>query len=79
KVKQTAEQAVDVGREKLREMSMTLPAEMNGLKPILVECGFIIGDTNITLSIPPEFKMTVEQIGAGRKNLRRFSVKTTLG
>ncbi|MBI4315241.1 MAG: hypothetical protein HY679_04845, partial [Chloroflexi bacterium] len=32
KVKQTAEQAVDVGREKLREMSMTLPAEMNGLK-----------------------------------------------
>jgi len=72
KVRQTTEQAVEVGREKFREMSMALLAEVNGLKPILVECGFIIGDTNITLSIPPEFKMTVEQIGAGRRNLQEI-------
>ncbi len=72
KIRETTEQAIDVGKEKLRDLSLSLLGEINGLAPILTECGFIIGDINLTLPFPPEIKMSVEQTGEGEKTLEQI-------
>lgn len=46
--------------------------EISGLKPILAECGFVIGDINVTLPMPPEFIVVITQSGHGKKSLGRI-------
>ena len=70
-VRETAGEAWDSGKEKLNGTLETLLKEVNGLKPILADCGFIIGDLNVTFSIPPEIKMTVDHIGKGTTTLEQ--------
>jgi hypothetical protein len=76
KVKGTTEQIIDAGKEKFYEMSVRLLEEINGLKPILSECGFMIGDLNVTFPLPAEFQMTIEQSGQGKKTLEQILIES---
>lgn len=68
--KETAEQLREVSKEKGREALEHALAELNGLKPILADCGFIVGD--LVFSIPiPEVLVTLEYIGGGKQTLEQ--------
>jgi len=70
KAKETAEQLRDVGKEKGREALERALSEFNGLKPILADCGFIVGD--IVFSMPiPEIMVTLEHIDDDKKTLEQ--------
>ncbi len=71
-VRESASEAWDAGREKLNGTLEALLKEVNGLKPILADCGFIVGDLNVTFTIPPEIKMTVDHIGKGTTTLEQI-------
>lgn len=70
KAKETAEQLKDVGKEKGREALERALSEFNGLKPLLADCGFIVGD--IVFSMPiPEILVTLEHIEGGKQTLEQ--------
>jgi hypothetical protein len=70
KAKETAEQLKDVGKEKGREALDRALAEFAGLKPILADCGFIVGD--IVFSMPiPEILVTLEHVEGGKQTLEQ--------
>lgn len=68
--KETAEQLRQVGTDKGRESLTRALAEFNGLKPILAECGFIVGDVVFSMPIP-EVLVTLEYIGEGKKTIEQ--------
>lgn len=66
--KETAEQLRQVGTDKGRETLTRALTEFDGLKPILAECGFIVGD--IVFSMPiPELLITLEHIEDSKTSL----------
>lgn len=70
KAKETAEQLKDVSKEKGRDALEHALSEFNGLKPILADCGFIVGD--IVFSMPiPEVLVTLEHIEGGKETLEQ--------
>ena len=75
RVRETAGQWLEISKEKLNLSMEQMLGEMVGLKPILLECGFIVGDINVTLGLPPEIKMTVDQTGQGHLSLQSILEK----
>lgn len=68
--KDAADQLGHVSKEKAQETLERALPEFNGLKPILADCGFIVGD--IVFSIPlPEVLVTLEYIGEGKRTLEQ--------
>ena len=67
-----AGEAWDVGRAKLRDLSVQALAELEGLRPILAECGFIIGDVQVTVPLPVEVKVSVEHTEQGKTTLEQI-------
>jgi len=65
----TTDDIFNVSKEKFQSISKQFIGELNGLKPIIKQCGFIIKDINLTFPLPSELKMSIEQTGRGRKSL----------
>ena len=59
------------GNEKLKEKLNEALQEINGLRPLLLESGFIIGDVYITASITPCIGLIIEQQSDGVNHLER--------
>ena len=60
--------AGNVSGDKMKEMAANTLEELNSLRPLLNQSGFIIGDVMLTASIPPSFGIMVEQEKAGVNN-----------
>jgi hypothetical protein len=72
RVKDSTTRIVSVGREQVRERLLSFLSEINGLKPILAECGFAVGDVSVGVSLPPEFRVVVEQIEEGENSVEHI-------
>ena len=72
KIKDSTERIVHHSREKLAEATEALLKEMEGLIPILLECGFVVGDISLTLSMPPRFALKIVQTGRGKMSLEQI-------
>jgi hypothetical protein len=65
------------GSNKIKEASTnaaksvveTTLSEVNGLKPILANSGFIVGDILLTVSVPPAVSIVIEQVEGGKQPL----------
>lgn len=68
-LKESGGKLADTGKEKAQETLAYLLGELNGLIPVLRECGYSVGDLAFTISIPPQLKVVVSQDGKGRKSL----------
>lgn len=66
----TSQVAITLKQEATTALQQLL-VEINGLKPILLECGFIVGDINFTFPMP-ELKMTIEQTQMGKRTLEQI-------
>lgn len=53
--------ASEVGKEKFKGVVESSLKEVKSLRPLLNQCGFILGDIMITASIPPSLTLVVEQ------------------
>jgi len=71
-VKESTQRIVSVRTEEVRGRLGAVLSEINELKPIPSECGFIAGDISVTLSLPPEFKVIVEQIGESKESVEHI-------
>lgn len=68
----TTDDVLNVSKEKFQNISKQFIGELNGLKPIISQCGFIIKDINLTFPLPSELKMSIEQTGQGKKSLEEI-------
>ena len=59
------------GNEKLKEKLNEALQEINGLRPLLLESGFIIGDVYVTASITPCIGLIIEQQSDGVNHLEK--------
>jgi hypothetical protein len=70
-VKDSAEKISVLGKEKLQETVEGILSEINGLKPVLLNSGFVVGEIKVTLSLPPEFTVFIENTGQEKKSLEK--------
>lgn len=68
----TTKDIVNVSKDGFRDLFAKLSHEIEGLKPIIAQCGFVIKDISVTFPLPSEFKMAVEQTGRGKKTLEQI-------
>lgn len=68
----TADDILHVSKETLQNVSKQFIIEIDGLKPIITQCGFIMKDINLTFPMPSELKMTIEQTEQGKKTLEQI-------
>lgn len=68
-LKESGGKIAEGSKEKAQETLAYLLQELNGLIPILRECGYSVGDLAFTISLPPQLKIVVSQDGKGRKSL----------
>lgn len=68
----TTDDVFAVSKEKFQSISKQFISELNGLKPIITQCGFIIKDINLTFPLPSELKLSIEQTGQGKKTLEQI-------
>jgi hypothetical protein len=61
KVADTADAISEKGREQFDKQVPAMLEKLTGLKPILKESGFLVGDVAMTLSIPPSLSITISQ------------------
>jgi len=78
KVTATAGNLKETGGKQLQEKLSTSLQELNDLRPLLNECGFIIGDIKLTASVPPSVGIVVEQEKEGQSNLQKVMEKKEL-
>jgi len=69
---ETAKDVLNVSKDKFKEISAEFLHEIDGLKPIIVQCGFIVKDINVTFPLPAELKMSIEKISDGKKTLEQI-------
>ena len=65
----------EAGKGKAQETLELLMAETAGLRPILNETGFVIGDLAVTFTIPPEIHIGLSQTGHGSKSLEQILIE----
>ena len=70
-VKDSAEKISVLGKEKLQETVEAILSEINGLKPVLMNSGFVVGEIEVTLSLPPEFTVFIQYTGEAKKSLEK--------
>jgi hypothetical protein len=68
-LKESGSKLAEGSQEKAQETLAYLLQELNGLIPILRECGYSVGDLAFTISLPPQLKVVVAQDGKGSKSL----------
>lgn len=68
----TTDDIFSVSKETFQNISKQFIGELNGLKPIIMQCGFIIKDINLTFPLPSELKLSIEQTGQGKKTLEQI-------
>ncbi len=61
KVTETTKTVASASSDQLGKKLDSTMEELNGLRPLLKESGFIIGDISLALSIPPSLGIVVEQ------------------
>ena len=71
KVADKAGSIANAGHEKLKEKLHEALQEINGLRPLLLESGFIIGDVYLTASITPCIGLVIEQQSDGVNHLEK--------
>ena len=69
KVSDKVSAVASAGNEKLKEKLNESLEEINGLRPLLQESGFIIGDVYVTASITPCIGLVIEQQSEGVNHL----------
>ncbi|NJN44674.1 MAG: hypothetical protein HC806_08130 [Anaerolineae bacterium] len=69
-LKEAGGKLAETSKEKAQETLPKLLEELNGLIPILRECGYSVGDLAFTISIPPKLHAVVSQDGKGSKSLQ---------
>lgn len=74
-VKDSAEKISVLGKEKLQETVEGILSEINGLKPILLNGGFVVSEIEVTLSLPPEFTVIIQYTGEEKKSLETTLVE----
>ncbi len=75
-LKESGGKLAESGKEKAQETLAFLLTELNGLVPILRECGYAVGNLSVTISLPPKLKVVVSQDGKGSKSLETMLVET---
>lgn len=68
-LKESGGKLAEGSKEKAQESLAYLLQELNGLIPILRECGYSVGGLAFTISLPPQLKVVVSQDGKGSKSL----------
>ena len=71
KVAATTGNLKDAAGKQLQENLSASLKELNDLRSLLNECGFIIGDIKLTASIPPSIGIVVEQEKMGQSQLKQ--------
>jgi len=74
-LKESGGKLAESGKEKAQETLAFLLAELNGLVPILRECGYSVGNLSVTISLPPKLKAVVSQDGKESKSLETMLVE----
>ena len=69
-LKEAGGKLAETSMEKAQETLPKLLEELNGLIPILRECGYSVGDLAVSITIPPKLKAVVSQDGKGSKSLQ---------
>ena len=66
-----ADSVANAGKDVLKEKLDATLQEINGLRPLLLESGFIIGDVYLTASITPRIGLVIEQQSDGVNHLEQ--------
>ena len=69
---ETAKDVLNVSKDKFKEISAEFLHEIDGLKPIIAQCGFVVKDINVTFPLPAELKMSIEKMSDGKKTLEQI-------
>ena len=72
KAKKTADDSLAIGKEKLQKGMATMIEETNNLKVILQNSGYRVVDISVTVSIPPQAKLAIEDKGRGKEKLTQL-------
>ena len=71
-LKETSQNIANISKEKMQTGVNTAIDETQALIVILQKCGYIVGDLAMTLSVPPEIELTLQDVGGGQKNLAKL-------
>ena len=77
-IRKRAESAADSLRDRAGELSVLgrerlegILSEIDGLKSVLMNSGYVVGGIEVTLSLPPGFTVFVQRTGEEKKSLER--------
>ncbi len=74
-IKESGGKLAEGSKEKGQETLAFLLNELNGLIPVLRECGYSVGNLAFTIAIPPQLKVVVSQDGKGSKSLETLLIE----
>jgi hypothetical protein len=67
-----ASRVTELSREKAGDTMDAIFREIDGLLPILRECGFLMSDLKFSIALPPEFVMIIDRTGSGKMTLEQI-------
>jgi len=71
-VKEVTQNVLEIGMEKLNKGVDSALNQTEELLEILHKCGFIIGDLSMTITVPPEITIQLEDSGIGQEALLKL-------
>ena len=74
-IKETTQNIAYISKEKMQAGVNKTIDETQALIVILQKCGYIVGDLAMTLSVPPEIELTLQDAGGGQSKLAELMEK----
>ncbi len=74
-IKETTQNIAYISKEKMQAGVNKTIDETQALIVILQKCGYIVGDLAMTLSVPPEIEITLQDAGGGQSKLSKLMEK----
>lgn len=71
-VRDAAARAAELSHEKAGDTMGAIFHEIDGLLPILRECGFFMSDLKFAITFPTEFTMIIDRTGSGKTTLEHI-------
>ena len=71
-LKETAGRLAEASRAKYDEVLDSALTEINGIKPLLAQAGFLVETISCTATLPPDVSMGIAQYGEGKKSLEQL-------
>lgn len=72
KAKEMGTETVQSAQAKTQGITQKALATLKSLEPVLKNCGYIIGDVKVTMSLPPSFSIIVEQVPGASDSIERI-------